>query len=100
LDGHPQNHVTWCKVAPRFAESYSVVAPDLPGYGDSGKPPGGAGHVNYSKRAMAQHMIEVMRRLGFERFAIMGHDRGDASRIAVGRARHCRRTVRRARNMA
>jgi haloacetate dehalogenase len=51
LHGHPQNQVTWCKVAPRFAWRYSVVAPDLRGYGDSGKPPGAPDHINYSKRA-------------------------------------------------
>jgi hypothetical protein len=57
LHGHAQNHVTWCKVAPRLAERYGVVAPDLRGYRDSAKPPSGIGHINHSKRAMAQDMI-------------------------------------------
>ena len=85
LHGHPQNHVTWCKVAPRFARDYTVVAPDLRGYGDSGKPPGGADHINYSKRAMARDMIDAMASLGFARFALVGHDRGGrvAHRMAL-----------------
>jgi haloacetate dehalogenase len=57
------------------------VIPDLRGYGDSGKPPGGADHFGYSKRAMAQDMVEVMKHLGFQKFAVVGHDRG-------GRASH------------
>src|SRR3954465_15462624 len=77
LHGHPQNHLTWYKVAPRLVEAgYTAVASDLRGYGDSSKPPGGDGHVNYSKRAMALDQVEVMRALGFERFAVIGHDRG------------------------
>jgi haloacetate dehalogenase len=95
LHGHPQNHVTWCKVAPGFAERYSVVAPDLRGYGDSAKPPGGVDHVNYSKRAMAQDMVEVMASLGFPRFAVVGHDRGGrvAHRMALDHPRAVSRIV-------
>ncbi len=76
LHGNPQTHVMWHKIAPRLAESFTVVAPDLRGYGDSGKPPGGDDHEAYSKRAMAQDQVEVMAALGFERFAVVGHDRG------------------------
>ncbi len=77
LHGHPQTHVTWYKVAAGLVEAgYSVVAPDLRGYGDSGKPLGGENHVNYSKRAMALDQVEVMRGLGFSHFAVVGHDRG------------------------
>jgi haloacetate dehalogenase len=76
LHGHPQTHVTWNKIAPQLAERFTVVAPDLRGYGDSQKLPGGEGHVNYSKRAMAQDQVEVMKSLGFSRFAVVGHDRG------------------------
>ena len=85
LHGHPQTHVTWHKVAPRLAERFTVVAPDLRGYGDSAKPEGGAGHVNYSKRAMAADQVAVMRSLGFDRFAVAGHDRGGrvAHRMAL-----------------
>ena len=77
LHGHPQNHVTWHKVAPGLARAgFTVVAADLRGYGDSSKPPGGENHVGYSKRAMALDQVEVMGTLGFSRFAVVGHDRG------------------------
>jgi haloacetate dehalogenase len=85
LHGAPQTHACWHKVAPALAKEYTVVLADLRGYGDSSKPDGGANHVNYSKRAMAQDQIEVMRSLGFTRFAIAGHDRGGrvAHRLAL-----------------
>jgi haloacetate dehalogenase len=76
LQGWPQTYLEWRKVAPRLAQDYTVVATDLRGYGDSSKPPDGEQHAGYSKRAMAQDQIEVMARLGFERFAVVGHDRG------------------------
>lgn len=76
LHGYPQTHVMWHLVAPRLAEHFTVVAPDLRGYGDSSKPDGGDDHAAYSKRAMAQDQVDVMAHLGFERFAVAGHDRG------------------------
>ncbi|WP_243956711.1 alpha/beta fold hydrolase [Methylobacterium sp. J-067] len=76
LHGHPQTHATWQAVAPRLATNFRVVAMDLRGYGDSDKPEGGARHANYSKRAMAADAVAVMARLGYERFALVGHDRG------------------------
>ncbi|UVW27229.1 alpha/beta fold hydrolase [Massilia sp. H6] len=76
LHGHPQTHAIWHKVAPALAARFTVVACDLRGYGDSGKPPGAPDHANYSKRAMAADMLAVMRQLGFERFRVMAHDRG------------------------
>jgi haloacetate dehalogenase len=91
LHGHPQNHLTWYKVAPKLVEAgYTVVAPDLRGYGDSSKPPGGENHAGYSKRAMAADQVEVMRALGFERFAVIGHDRGGrvAHRMALDHPDH------------
>ncbi len=85
LHGHPQTHLTWHKIAPRLAERFTVVAADLRGYGDSSKPTGGSGHANYAKRAMAADQVEMMRVLGFERFAVVGHDRGGrvAHRMAL-----------------
>jgi haloacetate dehalogenase len=86
LHGHPQTHSTWHEVAPaRVRAGFSVVAADLRGYGDSDKPDGGAGHVNYSKRVMAQDQVDVMRALGHDRFAVVGHDRGGrvAHRMAL-----------------
>lgn len=76
LHGHPETCLMWHKVAPQLAERFTVVATDLRGYGDSGKPEGLPDHSNYSKRTMAEDQIEVMRALGFERFHVMGHDRG------------------------
>lgn len=85
LHGHPQTHVMWHLIAPRLAETYTVVCPDLRGYGDSSKPPTTADHEPYSKRAMARDQVEVMQALGFERFAVVGHDRGGrcAYRLAL-----------------
>src|SRR3546814_4925694 len=76
LHGYPQTHVMWHKLAPRLAERFTVVCADLRGYGDSGRPPAGAGHAGYSKRVMAQDMAEAMSALGFARFSVVGHDRG------------------------
>ncbi|BDT59412.1 hydrolase [Massilia varians] len=76
LHGHPQTRAIWHKVAPQLARHFTVVACDLRGYGDSSKPPGAPGHANYSKRVMAADMLASMRRLGFERFRVMAHDRG------------------------
>jgi haloacetate dehalogenase len=85
LHGYPQTHAMWHKVAPQLARQFTVVLTDLRGYGDSSKPAGGERHANYSKRAMALDQIEVMRHLGFDRFAVVGHDRGArvAWRLAV-----------------
>lgn len=76
MHGYPQTHVMWHKLAVELARDFTVVATDLRGYGDSAKPDGGKDHEAYSKRAMAGDQIEVMAALGFERFAVVGHDRG------------------------
>lgn len=76
LHGYPQTHVMWRKVAPLLAQDFTVVIPDLRGYGDSSKPPNGEDMANYSKRALALDQVEVMQALGFDRFAVVGHDRG------------------------
>jgi haloacetate dehalogenase len=81
LHGYPQTHVMWHRVAPLLAQRFTVVCPDLRGYGDSDKPPGGGDHAAYSKRTMAQDQLEVMDALGFERFAVAAHDRG--ARVAL-----------------
>jgi haloacetate dehalogenase len=88
LHGIPETHLLWRKVAPALAQDYFVVMTDLRGYGDSSKPPGGDDHFAYSKRAMAQDQVDVMRSLGFERFALVGHDRGGraAHRLALDHA--------------
>lgn len=77
LHGYPQTHVCWHKVAPKLVEAgFTVVVSDLRGYGDSDKPVSGENHETYSKRAMAADQVEVMSKLGFSRFSLVGHDRG------------------------
>ena len=76
LHGSPQTLAMWHLVAPRLAEDFTVVAADLRGYGDSSKPEGGEDHDRYSKRVMVLDQVEVMKHLGFDRFALCGHDRG------------------------
>jgi haloacetate dehalogenase len=85
LHGYPETHRMWHKVAPALAEEFSVVCADLRGYGDSSKPQGLADHSNYSKRAMAHDMVEVMAALGHREFMLAGHDRGGrvAYRLAL-----------------
>jgi haloacetate dehalogenase len=76
LHGYPQTHVAWHRIAPGLARRFTVVAPDLPGYGDSTAPEPDPSHAAHSKRAMAAALAKVMQRLGFDRFAVAGHDRG------------------------
>ncbi len=76
LHGNPLTLVSWHRIAPSLARHFTVVAPDLRGYGDSSKPDGGDDHAAYTFRAMAQDGVEVMQQLGFERFGVAGHDRG------------------------
>lgn len=77
LHGHPQTHIVWRKVAPALvAQGHTVVAPDLRGYGDSGKPASDADHLPYSKRVMAADNVALMDALGHGRFSVIGHDRG------------------------
>ena len=87
LHGNPLTHVSWHRVAPLLAGHFTIVAPDLRGYGDSSKPDGGPDHAAYSFRAMGEDNFSVMRQLGFERFAVAGHDRGArvAFRMALDR---------------
>ena len=76
LHGYPENHLMWRHVAPALAEDHTVALADLRGYGDSGKPaPDDAGLV-YAKRSMARDQAGLMRQLGFDQFALIGHDRG------------------------
>jgi haloacetate dehalogenase len=95
IHGYPQTHAEWHKIASELAKRFTVVLVDLRGYGDSSKPAEGENHVNYSKRAMALDQVEVMHALGYNRFAIVGHDRGArvAWRLAVEHAEHVTRAV-------
>lgn len=76
LHGHPRTHTTWHRVAPILAQQYTVVCPDLRGFGQSSKPIDTPDHSGSSKRAKARDCIALMRQLGFERFGLVGHDRG------------------------
>jgi haloacetate dehalogenase len=85
LHGAPFTHIAWRLVAPELAKLYTLVIPDLRGYGDSSKPPDGENHSNYSKRVMALDQVEVMKHFGFDRYPVVGHDRGGrvAHRLAL-----------------
>ncbi|HAO32924.1 MAG TPA: alpha/beta hydrolase [Candidatus Competibacter sp.] len=85
LHGYPQSHTMWHQVAPHFVGEYRVICPDLRGYGDSSKPKSSSDHETYSKRAMAQDMVEVMEYFGYREFSVVGHDRGArvAHRLAL-----------------
>jgi haloacetate dehalogenase len=86
LHGNPQTHAMWHKVAPELARQYTVVCPDLRGYGGSMKPPATADHEPYAKINMARDMVELMEKLGHQRFLVASHDRG--SRVAHRLALH------------
>jgi haloacetate dehalogenase len=76
LHGYPETHLAWAAVAGDLARRFTVVAPDLRGYGDSSTPAPVPDHRNYGKRAMAGDGIGLMARLGHDRFDVVGHDRG------------------------
>jgi haloacetate dehalogenase len=85
LHGNPQTHAMWHAVAPELARSFTVICPDLRGYGGSLKPPATPDHARYAKKAMARDMVEVMEHFGHRRFLIGSHDRGArvAHRLAL-----------------
>src|SRR5918996_895595 len=85
LHGYPQTHAMWHQVAPRLAERFTIVCPDLRGYGDSDKPESDPDHRAYSKRVMARDQLGLMLALGHDRFCVVGHDRGArvARRLAI-----------------
>ncbi len=87
LHGFPQTHAMWHRLVALVGGRFAIVAPDLRGYGDSGKPASDATHAAYSKRAMAADAVGLMGRLGFDRFSVCGHDRGGrvAHRMALDR---------------
>jgi haloacetate dehalogenase len=76
LHGNPFTHVSWHKMAPKLAERFHIVAPDLRGYGDSTAPEAGENNINYSFRNMALDQVQVMEKLGYKKFKVAGHDRG------------------------
>lgn len=76
LHGYPQTHVMWHKVAPALAQHFTIICPDLRGYGDSSTPPTDAQHLTYAKRTVANDLVMLMTQLGFDTFMAAGHDRG------------------------
>jgi haloacetate dehalogenase len=93
LHGNPQTHAMWHKVAPELAKRYSVVCPDLRGYGGSFKPPVARDHAPYAKREMAKDMAELMTHFGHEEFLVAAHDRGArvAHRLALDHPQRVRK---------
>ena len=91
LHGYPQTHMMWHKTVRDLSKDFTVIAADLRGYGHSHSPPGDKNHVNYSKREMAKDMAQMMKKLGFEKFFIAGHDRG--GRVAHRLAKDYRKNV-------
>jgi haloacetate dehalogenase len=85
VHGFPQTHAIWHRVAPQLQRHFTLVMPDLRGYGDSAKPPSDALHAAYSKRTTARDLVALMSELGHQRFSVCGHDRGGrvAHRLAV-----------------
>lgn len=76
LHGHPRTHATWHKVAPILAKSFTVVCPDLRGFGQSSQPADTPDHLYSSKREKARDCVQLMHYLGFGTFSLVGHDRG------------------------
>jgi haloacetate dehalogenase len=93
LHGFPRTSLMWRSLAPRLAEDHAVICVDLRGYGRSGIPASTDDHLPYSKRAMANELVEVMAKLGFPTFAVVGHDRGGrvSYRMALDHPKHVER---------
>jgi haloacetate dehalogenase len=85
LHGFSETHVMWHRVAPQLADRFTLIIADLPGYGWSDMPESDKDHTPYTKRAMAQTMVEAMEALGHVHFGLAGHDRGGrvAYRLAL-----------------
>jgi haloacetate dehalogenase len=85
LHGNPQTHLMWHAVASELAQRFTVICPDLRGYGGSLKPPATPDHAPYAKTEMARDMVELMEHLGHRRFLVGSHDRGArvAHRLAL-----------------
>jgi haloacetate dehalogenase len=88
VHGFPQTHALWHRAVQQLQQDYWIVLPDLRGYGDSAQPAGLPDHSNYSKRTMAQDLVDLMDQLGCPEFFLAGHDRGGrvAARLALDHA--------------
>lgn len=76
IHGNPLTHASWHKIAPSLARYFTVIAPDIRGYGDSSKPDGGEDHAGYTFRAMSEDFVALAKHFGIDRMAVVGHDRG------------------------
>jgi haloacetate dehalogenase len=92
LHGYPQTRLMWSAVAARLTDRFTVVAADLPGYGESFRPVPAPDHAPHAKRALARDLVQAMAALGHDRFAVCGHDRGGrvAYRMALDSPQHVR----------
>ena len=91
LHGNPQTHVMWHLIAPQLSQRFTVVASDLTGYGESSKPPSSEDHFAFSKRSMGNDQLALMNDLGFDKFSVVGHDRG--GRVAYRMALDHQKTI-------
>jgi haloacetate dehalogenase len=93
VHGFPRTSLMWRFLAPKLAESHTVICVDLRGYGRSGTPASTEDHFPYSKRAMAKELVGVMAKLGFPTFTLIGHDRGGrvSYRMALDHAKSVER---------
>jgi haloacetate dehalogenase len=91
LHGYPQTHAIWHRIAPFLTNHYTLVIPDLRGYGDSSKPHGNADHSTYSKREMAKDQLELMEHMSYHSYCVMGHDKG--ARVAHRMALDCPKRI-------
>ncbi|MBB5577983.1 MULTISPECIES: alpha/beta fold hydrolase [Rhizobium] len=85
LHGHPRTHMTWGYVAGLLSSHFTIVCPDLRGFGKSFQPIDSEDSRHSSKRAKALDCVEQMQALGHRTFAVAGHDRGSyvAFRLAM-----------------
>ena len=76
LHGYPQSHIMWHAIVDSLSDHHTVIIVDLPGYGSSFRPTPTPDHTAHSKKELAKDLGELMQVLGFDRFAVAGHDRG------------------------
>jgi haloacetate dehalogenase len=93
VHGFPRTSLMWRFLAPKLAENHTVICVDLRAYGRSGIPASADDHFPYSKRAMAKELVDVMDKLGFPTFTLIGHDRGGrvSYRLALDHPKHVER---------
>ncbi|RKH12390.1 alpha/beta hydrolase [Corallococcus sp. CA053C] len=71
LHGYTQTHLMWWRLAPELARNHTVIVPDLRGAGESAAPSEG-----YDKETLARDVRALVKKLGFEKVSVVGHDIG------------------------